>query len=92
MTSETTTIRGYELGTPVSVLCAPDYLGLAIEFAADGNFFMARSNLMYALWAAREDASSVIEEAQSWANALPVLEEVIRLNRDRLERIVEATA
>lgn len=66
---------------------APDYLGLAIEFAADGNFFMARSNLMYALWAAREDASSVIEEAQSWANALPVLEEVIRLNRDRLERI-----
>ncbi|MAF72482.1 MAG: hypothetical protein CMH39_00470 [Micrococcales bacterium] len=72
--------------------CAPYYLGLAIEFAADGNFFMARSNLMYALWAAREDASSVIEEAQSWANALPVLEEVIRLNRDRLERIVEATA
>jgi len=65
------------------------YLGLAIDFAADGNFFMARSNLMYALLAAREDASSVLEEAQSWANALPILEEVIRLNRESLDRIAE---
>lgn len=64
----------------------PNYfLGLAIEFAAAGNFFMTRSNLMYAMLAARENEHIVLEEAQSWAKALPTLAEVIRLNRHRWE-------
>ena len=60
---------------------ASHYLGRAIDHAATGDHFMARSCLIHAMQVAGEDASSVLEEAQSWASALPVLEEVIRLNR-----------
>ncbi len=68
------------------------YLGRAVDAAAVGDFFRARSNLIHAMWAAREDANSVIEEAKAWAEAVPVLEEIIRLNRERLDHIAVASA
>lgn len=68
------------------------YLGLAIDYAVEGDFFAARSSLMSAMWAARGDANSVIEEARAWAEAAPVLEEIIRLNRERLDHIAKAAA
>ena len=69
-----------------------EYLGLAIDRASTGDHFMARSCLIAALRVAGDDAASVLEEAQSWAKALPTLENVIRLNRERLERLAEVTA